>query len=178
MFCFLFTGYVLRHYEISLPWSLSSVPYASFLIMSGEELASRKKRIEAPAIIGIFLALLLFTVIISQFWRITGQFWRLDMAWNQITPIIPLTLGAFAGTLMIFCLSFWIEQRTKLCASILRQVGRETYVVVAFSQAAVMCINHFFTMTPSLKYALLMVILVLLKYAKDGINRLAKVKIL
>lgn len=48
MLCFLYIGYSLRHYEISLPWSLSVLPYASFLVMLGKELADYKKRIETP----------------------------------------------------------------------------------------------------------------------------------
>ena len=43
MLCFLYIGYSLRHYEISLPWSLSVLLYASFLVMLGEELADYKK---------------------------------------------------------------------------------------------------------------------------------------
>lgn len=46
MFGFLLIGYGLRHYEISLPWSLSTVPYASFLIMVGEELSHNRARVE------------------------------------------------------------------------------------------------------------------------------------
>ena len=178
MLCFLFIGYGLRHYEISLPWNLSAVPYASFLIMSGKELASCKKRIEAPSHYWDILVLIIITTVISQFWRITGQFWRLDLAWNQITPIIPLTLGALAGTLMLFRLSVWIENKTKFISTILQRVGRETYVVLAFSQITIMCINHFFTLNPLLKYGILVVVLILLKYLKDGINQLVKIKIL
>ena len=168
----------LRHYEISLPWNLSAVPYASFLIMSGKELASCKKRIETPSHYWDILVLIILTTIISQFWRIIGQFWRLDLAWNQITPIIPLTLGAFAGTLMIFRLSVWIERYTKSFSLILSQVGRETYVVLAFSQVVITYINHYLSLSPLLQHTILFAVLVMLKYLKDGINRLVRVKIL
>lgn len=107
MLCFFLIGYSLRHYEISLPWSLSVVPYASFLIMLGEELANYKKRIETDMHYWDILLLAIVTAVISQFWQ-------LDLAWNQITPIIPLTLGALSGTLMIFRLSVWIEIRQNL----------------------------------------------------------------
>ena len=171
MLCFLYIGYSLRHYEISLPWSLSILPYASFLVMLGEELADYKKRIEIPCHYWDILLLAIITAVISNFWQ-------LDLAWNKITPIIPLTLGAVTGTLMVFRLSVQIRNASTMFSSILQQVGRETYVVVAFSQVTVMCINYLFTLNPLLKYAILVIVLILLKYLKDGINRLVRIKIL
>lgn len=41
-----------------------------------------------------------------------------------------------------------------------------------------MCINYLFTLNPLLKYAILVIVLILLKYLKDGINRLVRIKIL
>lgn len=171
MLCFFLIGYGLRHYEISLPWSLSVVPYASFLIMLGEELANYKKLIETDMHYWDILLLAIVTAVISQFWQ-------LDLAWNQIAPIIPLTLGALSGTLMIFRLSVWIENQTKFVSTVLQRVGRETYVVLAFSQVAIMCINHLFIFNPLLKYGILVIALILLKYLKDGINQLVRIKIL
>lgn len=48
-------------------------------------------------------------------------------------------------------------------------------MVVAFSQVTVMCINYLFTLNPLLKYAILVIVLILLKYLKDGINRLVRI---
>ncbi|MBS7102801.1 MAG: hypothetical protein KH154_19795 [Parabacteroides sp.] len=170
--CFLYIGYSLRHYEISLPWSLSVLPYASFLVMLGKELADYKKRIETPlSFYWDFYCLLSVTAVISYLWK-------LDLAWNLITPIIPLTLGAVTGTLMVFRLSVWIRNASTMFSNIFTKVGRETYVVVAFSQVTVMCINYLFTLNPLLKYAILVIVLILLKYLKDGINRLVRIKIL
>lgn len=172
MLCFLYIGYSLRHYEISLPWSLSVLPYASFLVMLGKELADYKKRIETPlSFYWDFYCLLSVTAVISYLWK-------LDLAWNLITPIIPLTLGAVTGTLMVFRLSVWIRNASTMFSNIFTKVGRETYVVVAFSQVTVMCINYLFTLNPLLKYAILVIVLILLKYLKDGINRLVRIKIL
>lgn len=171
MLCFLFIGYGLRHYEISLSWNLSVLPYASFLLMLGEELANYKRHIEIHY---RYWDILLFAIITATI----SQFWRLDLSWNQIIPIIPLTLGAFTGTLMVFRLSVWIRNTTVVFSSILQQVGRETYVVLAFSQITIMCINHLFTLNPLLKYAILVITLILLKHLKDIINRLVRIKIL
>lgn len=171
MLCFLYIGYSLRHYEISLPWSLSVLPYASFLVMLGEELADYKKQIEISSRYWDILLLAIITAVISNFWQ-------LDLAWNQIIPVIPLTLGAVTGTLMVFRLSVQIRNASTMFSSILQKVGRETYVVVAFSQVTVMCINYLFTLNPLLKYGILVVVLILLKYLKDSINRLIGIKIL
>ncbi len=171
MIFFFLIGYGLRHYEISLPWNLSVLPYASFLLMLGKELTNYKKQIETPMHYWDILLLAIVTAVISQFWQ-------LDLAWNQITPIIPLTLGALTGTLMIFRLSVWIENKTKFVSTILERVGRETYVVLAFSQVTIMCINHLFTLNPLLKYGILIIALILVKYLKDSINQLTGIKIL
>ena len=171
MLCLILCGYCLSYYNISLPWALSTVPYATFLILVGTELKRFQKWIEASSHFWDIVLLLSATVAISQFQR-------LDMAWNHITPIVPLTIGAMAGTLMVFRVSVLIERHMKWCASLLQKIGRETYIVVAFSQITVLCINHFFAINPILKYALLVAVLVMLKYAKDGVNNLMKIKIL
>ena len=164
-------GYGLCHYQIVLPWTLSAVPYATFLILVGNELKHIQKWIETgKSLLGIAAAFIV-TVVISHFYR-------LDLAWNNIIPIIPLTVGAIVGTLMIFRLSVWIEQHMKRCSSILQAIGKETYILVAFSQVIIMYINHFFMINVLWKYVILVVVLIFLKYAKDWINRLVKVKIL
>lgn len=164
-------GSYLSCYQVSLPWTLSTVPYATFLVLIGNELKHIQKWIEAENHYWDIALLFMVTVMVSHFWH-------LDLAWNHITPVIPLTIGAMAGTLMIFRLSVWIERYIKWCASLLQKVGQETYIVVAFSQVIIMCMNHFFAINLILKYAFLVIVLVLLKYAKDGINRLLRVKIL
>ena len=169
--CMLLMGYGLCYYQIVLPWTLSTVPYATFLILVGNELKHIQQRIETEkSSLGIAVA---FTVTV-----VISHFYRLDLAWNHIIPVIPLTIGAIAGTLMVFKLSVWIEQHTKKCSSILQAIGKETYIVVAFSQVIIMCINHFFTVNVLWKYVILVVVLIFLKYIKDWINRLVKVKIL
>lgn len=171
MLCLIAFGCWLSYYNISLPWALSTVPYAAFLILVGAELKRFQKWIEASSHYWDIVLLLSATAVISQFHR-------LDMAWNHITPVIPLTIGAITGTLSVFRVSVLIERSIKWCASLLQKIGRETYIVVAFSQITILCINHFFAINPILKYTLLVVVLILLKYTKDAINRMAKIKIL
>ena len=169
--CMLLMGYGLCHYQIVLPWTLSTVPYATFLILVGNELKHIQELIKAENHYWDAALLFIATVVISHFYR-------LDLAWNHIIPVIPLTIGAIAGTLMVFRLSVWIEQHTKWCSSILQAIGKETYIVVAFSQVIIMYINHFFTVNVLWKYVILVIVLIFLKYIKDWINRLVKIKIL
>lgn len=171
MLCLFLLGYGLCYFNVHLPWTLSTVPYATFLVLVGNELKHIQKWIEAENHYWDIALLFIVTAIISHFYR-------LDMAWNHVTPIIPLTIGAISGTLMIFRLSVWVGHHIKRFSTILQGIGRETYIVVAFSQVIIMYLIHFFAMPTLLKYVSLTVLLVLLKYAKDGINRLVKVKIL
>ena len=167
----LLLGAALKRHNISLPWTLSTVPFASFLILLGSELSSAKKLIEKD---GNYWDIFLYFIIVI----VVSHFWRLDLAWNDILPIIPLSVGSIAGTLMTFRISVWIEHHISLCSKILQAVGKETYIVVAFSQVIIMLINSYVELNSLLKYLILIVLLVVLKYLKDTINKVAKTKIL
>lgn len=171
MAVFLVVGSGLCYFKIILPWTLSTVPFASFLILLGSELSRAKKLIEKD---GNYWDIFLYFIIVI----VISHFWRLDLAWNKILPIVPLTIGALAGTLMTFRISVWIENHISWCSKILQAVGKETYIVVAFSQVIILLINRYFEVSPLLKYLILIVLLVALKYLKDTINKVAKTKIL
>lgn len=117
------------------------------------------------------LSLLVLTIVISHFFR-------LDMCFNNIIPVLPLTIGAISGTCMVFMFSMLIEKYSKVLTHTLVAVGKETYIIVAFSQITIMLLNEYFQLNVAVKYALLVCVLVVLKYAKDGINKLFKTKIL
>lgn len=168
---FFVTSYFLSTYGVYLPWQLSTVPYAAFLVILGHEMAKGIKLIEATTHYWDIILLALLTFIICCFCQ-------LDMASNQIIPIIPLTIGAISGTLMTFRLSVWIERKIKWGSCLFQHIGKETFVVVAFSQIIIIYINHFATINPALKYSLLAIGLIALKYAKGRINRLLGIKIL
>lgn len=167
----LIVAYLMRYYEWFLPWNLSTVPYAAFLIMVGQCFSDFKSQIVTANRLLDFVILTIVTITISRFWH-------LDLAWNQILPIIPLTLGAVSGTLMIFKISVWIEHKTNVVSEVLQSIGKETFIILSFSQIIIMCINHVCNINPILKYLILIVLLILLKYAKDYINKLVKFKIL
>ena len=165
--CIFITGAILSYFNIYLPWSLSTVPYATFLIFLGSVLKCSCDRIEVIECKGVKIcALAIVTMVISHFGR-------LDMAWNHITPIVPLTIGAVTGTFMLFFISVFIYRYSFVLSKILQAVGQETYIIVAFSQIIIMLLNKFLTLTVIPKYLTLIVLLILIKYIKDYICKLA-----
>lgn len=157
-------GYGLSYFKLSLPWNMSSVPYAIFMIMIGAEM--RKTQIAFDKIKSwILLVVTLLTVLISKFYR-------LDMCSNSITPIMPITLGAITGTLMVFRVSGIIDKRFKLVGEILTKIGKNTFVILAFSQIVIMLLNEYFLLNVLFKYLLLVLVLLILCMLKSYINNI------
>lgn len=163
-------GASLRYTEITLPWTMSSVPYSAAMIIIGSKLKLFSKYIDSPKW-WILVSCFVITCLVSHFWR-------LDIAWNNVTPATFLSAGAIAGTIMIFTLSSYIVKCTKFASQILQSIGKETYIILAFSQISIMLMNTYFPVNSIIKYCALMVILVIIKYLKDAINKLLKFKLL
>lgn len=86
-------------------------------------------------------------------------FWHLDMAHNQCTPIIPITLGAIVGSLFIFSISQRIDDMSIALSKVNQYIGRNTFVILAFSQVIIMTINKYWQLNGILKYGLLAIVL-------------------
>ena len=160
----------LSYYKIYLPWTLATVPYACFLIILGSKVKQYQDYFSSPRswllIVGFLIA------------AVVSHFYRLDMAWNNITPVTILILGACSGTVMMFTLSSYIDKYAKYTSRLLQAIGKETYLILAFSQIIIVLLNHYFTLNSAIKYAILVVVLVALKYIKDAVNALTGKKIL
>lgn len=169
---FMFAGIsgILSFYKLHLPWTLSTVPFATFLIVVGTEL-KRFNSIIVDSKLWHILILFFVTAGISHFWR-------LDLCFNSILPFLPLTIGAIAGTLMIFMVSSWIDKHLKNVSIMLQKVGNETYLIVAFSQIIIMLLNEYFSLNSVLKYAILIIVFIVLRYIKNSVNKIAKTNIL
>ena len=157
-------GASLRSFKIEVPWTLDSVPYACFLILLGTELRQLQSYINTPRwwlLIGGFVV----TVVISRFWK-------MDMAWNNILPLLPLTIGAVAGTLMMFSLSAYIEKYSVYATKLLSKIGQETFVVVAFSQIIMMVMIQYTSWSSLIRYLILAVSLVSIVVIKNFIKKL------
>lgn len=163
-------GAILSYNDIYLSWSFSSIPLATFFLCIGTELRNRISPSKLDNF-GLLIACFIVTVVISHFWR-------LDMCFNHITPVIPKIVGALSGTLMLFILSMKINRYLPIVSKVLSAIGRDTFVIVAFSQVTIMLLNEFFDLNVLTKYGLLVVVLVVITSVKDGINKLFYTKIL
>lgn len=164
-------GVDLHYYRIRLPWNLSSIPYAVFMIAAGSELSKLEF---------IFIRWNKAIVTYSTFFMvlIISHFWRLDMCFNNIAPLLPLTIGAITGTFMVFLIAKNIEKYSRGLSNVFISIGKETYVIVAFSQIIIMLLNEYYQLNVVLKYVLLVVVLTMIKFTKDVVNSVFHIKIL
>ena len=166
----LILGAFLSYFKISLPWTISSIPYAVFLIILGSVLNKYAKFIATPKwYILVCCAIITFTI---------SSLWRLDMAFNNILPVIPLTCGAISGTFMIFFTSSYIYNNTKILSNILQAIGRETFIILAFSQIISMTLIECTSLGVIARYVIDFSLLIALKYLKDFVNHLVGRKLL
>ncbi len=164
--CFLL-GAVLGHYRIVLPWTLSTVPFAIFLVLTGSYLSRYEKVISNPKW-WIMLGGFVIVALISHFWR-------LDLAWNVVNPVIPLTIGALVGTAMLATAASYIAKGPSWIYHPFFVVGKETFAIMAFSQITIVSLNKYFVLNPLLKYMLLIVILAAAIILKNLINKVVNI---
>lgn len=164
------SGYLFSYFQIQLPWTISSVPYAVCMIVFGNEFKSLLFFIEKPNYLYIIFCFVVTFAI--------SHSCKLDMCFNNILPIAPLTVGALMGTCFVFMLSSVIQRHIQPIGKMFAFVGRETFVFVAFSQIIIMLLNNYFSLNIGVKYLLLFASLLILKYLKDEVNVICKRKIL
>lgn len=156
-------GVIFKYSKISLPWSIDTVPYACFMILVGSYVKRLQVYIDIPEKSVLILGFLIVLIV--------SHFWKLDMAWNNIIPVIPLTIGAIAGTFMIFTLSFFIVKYYSNGSSLFQYIGKETFVIVAFSQVIIMWYNDYLTCNSMIKYMILFVCLWVIICVKNRIKK-------
>lgn len=152
---------ILSYSKISLPWSMAVAPYAAVLLLMAY--ITREKILQC---VWLKWWVMLVSLLVVLF---VSHHWRLDMCYNNILPIIPITLGAIAGSLLVMGLSVCIERYGGRLANILKGIGEETFIVVAFSQIIIMTLNRYAPMNAALKYVLLVVLLFVIKFLKDWV---------
>lgn len=168
MVLFLGVGVILSYFRVNLPWTLSTVPYATFLILLGTYLNRFEAFVSKPKwyiLLGGFLIVAL-----------VSHFWRLDLAWNHITPVIILTIGALAGSAMLATASSYIAAGGAWISTALVAIGRETFVIMAFSQICIIALNKYLVLNPVMKYLLLAVILIVIVCVKNALINAIKKK--
>ncbi len=161
----------LRYANIWLPWNLSVVPYAAFLIILGNYLACVTIRFNKYECTKIQLpAMILFLFVTATI----SYFWKLDMCWNNILPFLPLLTGALAGTTFLSLLAILIDKHSKITSRLLQSVGKETYLILAFAEITIVYLNYFFEFNSVIKYALLILQLFVFCKIKNVAIRLSK----
>ena len=166
----LILGATLSYKGVQLPWTLCSVPYAAALVIVGTYLKDHISTLNKIKVSTILLCLLIPIFISLN--------WKLDIAWNKITPILPLTIGAISGTIMCFGSCMILNNRFYRISSILQHIGRETFVILAFSQCVSLLIEHYLNCNSVLRYILMFLILYLVVVIKNNINKILKYKLL
>lgn len=161
---FMLLGALAKYYGLSIPWTMNSVPYATGLILIGSCL-SRYEEYIIRARWWILCFGFLVTIVISCFWRF-------DLASNGVLPFFPLAIGALSGTLMMFSVSSCISNYSKWLSGIFSAIGRETYIVLAFSQIIIVELLEYTNFNGIIRYLILIITLLVLKYLKDSIVNL------
>ena len=159
-----FMSISLRYTNIWLPWNLSVVPYAAFLIVLGNYLAcitirsNKYKNTKSQLLVMILCFLVTATI---------SYYWKLDMCWNNILPFLPLLIGALAGTAFLSLLAILIDKHSTSISRVLQSVGKETYLILAFAEIIIVYLNYFFELNSFIKYILLIIILFVLCQIKN-----------
>ena len=167
--CVLLIGIDLCFNGCRLPWALSTVPYATFLVILGSEWSRISNIRKKDNSIGVFILSIIIVAMVSYFWK-------LDLCFNYILPSFPLLLGAISGTYMVFQLSKYLDSANssliRQAATVLKVVGKETYIVVAFSLLIIMLLNYHFNMNSIVKYIILVLSLIVISIIKNFIKNL------
>lgn len=153
-------------HQIGLPWNLSVMPYASFLIilgnMGGKSIGFWEKCNTTIGKTSFMLVCLVATCLISYFWK-------LDLCWNNILPFIPLLVGAITGSLFLSLFAMLIVSYSAPLKKMLQGIGKETFLILALAEITIVYLNYFFTLNSAVKYVLLIVIMYALYWVKKGV---------
>lgn len=158
-------GSFLKYKLIYLPYTLSPAFYASFLLIAGTYAKILQTYILNPKWWVLSICFVV-TAIISHFWKV-------NMSWNTINPVVLITIGALAGTYLVFGVSSIIDRQFLKIAKFLKIVGKETYVLLAFSSIIPSTLRLYLDLNGGEIYAISIVLLIVIVYLKRYINIVA-----
>lgn len=161
----LVSGYFCYNH-VWFPWNVAVVPYASLLIILGG--MCKKKLIDIIDNYNKWYIFILFSLITF----FISCFWRMDMAWNKCMPVIPLTVGAFSGIILVFMLSKNIECKSGVFSLVFTRIGQETFLIMALSQITIRYINEYFVWPFYVKYFVFSILMVIFAIIKNNISNL------
>ncbi len=160
---------ILSFFNILLPWNLSVVPYAACFVLVGDLLKPYLEKSSSSTKSKWYWLILAFLVLSA-----IPQIWRLDMAWNNVLPVIPKTLAALCGCYCIAKISIFITEKMTPVSLGLQAIGRETYIILAFSQIIIASLNHYFDISVIGKYVLLAITLLFISHIKSLILKITR----
>lgn len=145
---------VLSSEKIELPWTLTSVPYASAMVAIGRVLKKWGKTIIEDNLnnswtnVIICICGILGGLLISKYYR-------LDMACNQVKPVFQITIGALLGIVSMISFAIIISQLHLSIVKVFKWCGKNTYEIMALSQVIIILLNSYMEINPIFKYTIM-----------------------
>lgn len=158
--------YLYRNH-VELPWTLYCIPYASSFVIIGALFKGCLLTLQNTSH-GKTLSILAGCMIVSSIAPLVSA---VDMSCNKVYNFIPAYIGAIAGSfaVLIACISIEKLKITTNWTNWLQECGKNTFVVVAFSQIIIMAINYNQILSSQygfLKYVILVVVLIAIAQMK------------
>lgn len=164
-------GYALSKYNVSLPWTLATVPIAAFWVYIGKLFHRVILNISK---IGTLISIFLFIICLN-----VGGFLstlsRTDLAANAILPLYVTIPSAILGFIVVCICSNYIVKYRKLqfVQNIISKIGHHTFEVLAFSQVVIMIVNAQISNCPiGLKYSILVIALYIIISIVQNVKKL------
>lgn len=159
-------GSLLSEFNILLPWTLSSVPFGTAIMLFTryfkDEIRLCIKNLSNSGWWLVIVAGLGVSLFISHYFR-------LDMACNNTTPTIPLIAGIIGG--VFFCVGIAnLLNNWRFTRNILTHIGRNTYEIMALSQVTILSTSMFIPHMPAVRYAIMILVLVAAVYIREVIE--------
>ena len=160
LFSIIGTGLCFK--QISLPWTLSTVPIACVYVLLGSSLRNKVEKINGWSISTSFLIGILGLIVTL----IISHYFRQDLAANKILPFFPLLIASLCGFMMLLAVSVLISKWGGFLSSLLSKVGKNTLEVMALSQCLIGLLNLYIPHLILLKYFIMALLISGVVYIK------------
>lgn len=164
-FMLLVLGALLSYSQIILPWTISTIPFASAIMLITRRFQPTIKKLIFSLNKFRLMIICLLGLALSF---IISQYWRLDMACNQIVPIVPICIGVISGISFIISFSILVEKSIFFIS--FTTIGRNTYEIMALSQVIISTLKIYLNDYAVLRYCSLIIILIIVSYIRKNIE--------
>ena len=157
--------YLNFHNVVMLDWQLHAVLPSTLFVMIGALCSKWIKSLPKYKIIYV-------CIVVTPLSLIAPLVSHVDLAHARITPMIPGTICALAGSILLLCISLYISKLPERYNQWLIAIGRNTFVVLAFSQIVIMALNRNLPQLGGAKYIALILFSIGIVFGKNRIVRL------